>query len=177
MIIPLRYIYCYWLWIWAILYYFNITKISPFITLIISTTFTIYNVLIGPRGKVAPLSLRIAISIIELFFLILIGYKSNKISIKDIIVLESLASDGVLLPKDLDYSQLSSELTVPQSLDDLVNQNQVGLVMLKLIEIIGEDNISDLDPETIYFLNRILNQLNLKKIRNNILSVALPVRV
>ena len=85
MIIPLRYIYCYWLWIWAILYYFNITKISPFITLIISTTFTIYNVLIGPRGKVAPLSLRIAISIIELFFLILIGYKSNKISIKDII--------------------------------------------------------------------------------------------
>ena len=39
------------------------------------------------------------------------------------------------------------------------------------------DNIQDLDPETIYFLNRILNKLNLKKIRNNILSQALPVRV
>ena len=49
--------------------------------------------------------------------------------------------------------------------------------MLKLIEIIGEDNISDLDPETIYFLTKILNKLNLKKIRNNILSQALPVRV
>ena len=35
--------------------------------------------------------------------------------------------------------------------------------MLKIVEIIGEDNISDLDPETIYFLNRILNDLNLKK--------------
>ena len=49
--------------------------------------------------------------------------------------------------------------------------------MLKIVEIIGEDNIRDLDPETIYFLNRILNELNLKKIRNNILSEALPVRV
>jgi hypothetical protein len=58
-----------------------------------------------------------------------------------------------------------------------VNQNQVGLVMLKIVEIIGEDNIRDLDPETIYFLNRILNELNLKKIRNNILSEALPIRV
>ena len=42
--------------------------------------------------------------------------------------------------------------------------------MLKIIEIIGEDDIRDLDPETIYFLNSILNKLNLKKIRNNILS-------
>ena len=49
--------------------------------------------------------------------------------------------------------------------------------MLKVIEIIGEDEVRDLDPETIYFLNSILNKLNLKKIRNNILSQALPVRV
>ena len=49
--------------------------------------------------------------------------------------------------------------------------------MLKIVELIGEDNISDLDPETIYFINSILNKLNLKKIRNNILSKALPNRV
>ena len=46
--------------------------------------------------------------------------------------------------------------------------------MLKIVEIIGEDNISDLDPETLYFLNKILNDLNLKKIRNSILREALP---
>ena len=106
--------------------------------------------------------------------------KKNKkyfVSIKDIVVLESLAADGVSLPEDLDYSTLSSQLTVPQNLYDLANQNQIGLVMLKIVEIIGEDNISDLDPETIYFLNKILNELNLKKIRNNILSEALPVKV
>ena len=99
------------------------------------------------------------------------------ISIKDIIVLDSLDSDGVTLPTDLDFSELSAQLTVPQNLQELVDQNHIGLLMLKIVEIIGEDNISDLDPETIYFLNKILNQLNLKKIRNNILGEALPVRV
>ena len=86
-------------------------------------------------------------------------------------------ADGVSLPKDLNYTELSSQLTVPKNLQDLASQNQIGLVMLKIVEIIGEDNISDLDPETIYFLNRILNQLNLKKIRNTILSEVLPVRI
>ena len=106
--------------------------------------------------------------------------KRNKkyfISIKDIIVLESLVFDGVTLPKELDYSELSSQLTVPQNLQKLVSENQLGLVILKIIEIIGEDNIEDLDPETIYFLSKILNELNLKKIRNNILSEALPYKV
>ena len=106
--------------------------------------------------------------------------KKNKkyfISIKDIVVLESLAADGISLPEDLDYTALSSQLTVPTNLEYLASQNQLGLVMLKIVEIIGEDDVSDLDPETVFFLNRILNELNLKKIRNNILSEALPVRV
>ena len=106
--------------------------------------------------------------------------KKNKkyfLSIKDITVLESLRNDGVSLPAELDFGSIVSQLTIPQNLEDLVNQNQIGLVMLKIIEIIGEDNIRDLDPETIYFLNSILNKLKLKKIRNNILSQALPIRV
>jgi len=106
--------------------------------------------------------------------------KKNKkyfISIKDIIVLESLEADGILLPEDLDIVKLASQLTVPKNLEDLANQNQLGLVMLKIVEIIGEDSIINLDPETIYFINKILNQLNLKKIRNSILSEALPIKV
>ena len=105
--------------------------------------------------------------------------KKNKkyfISIKDIVVLESLVADGISLPENLNYTTLSSELTVPKNLYDLVNQNQIGLVMLKIVEIIGEDKVDDLDPETIYFLSKILNELKLKKIRNNILSKALPLR-
>ena len=70
--------------------------------------------------------------------------KRNKkyfISIMDIIVLDSLAADGLVLPQELDYSELSSKLTVPKNLEDLANQNQIGLVMLKIIEIIGEDKV------------------------------------
>ena len=103
--------------------------------------------------------------------------KKYFISIKDIIVLESLKFDGFTLPEDLDYSKLSSQLTIPKNLEDLAKQNQTGLVMLKVIEIIGEDDVSNLDPETVYFLNRILNELNLKKIRNYILREALPLKV
>jgi len=106
--------------------------------------------------------------------------KRNKkyfISIKDIIVLESLQVDGISLPEGLDFENLITELTVPRSLEEMVEQNQMGLIVLKIIEIIGEDKIQNLDPETIYFLSNILNQLNLKKIRNRILSEALPARV
>ncbi len=106
--------------------------------------------------------------------------KRNKkyfISIKDIIVLESLQVDGISLPDSLNFEDLIMELTVPKNLEEMVEQNQMGLVVLKIIEIIGEDKIENLDPETIYFLSNILNQLNLKKIRNLILSEALPARV
>ena len=106
--------------------------------------------------------------------------KKNKkyfISIQDIIVLESLQSDGINLPDGLNLEELTSKLTIPENLDNLATQNQVGLVMLKVVEIVGEDNIEDLDPESLYFLNKILNKLNLKKIRNNILSTTFPTRI
>ena len=105
--------------------------------------------------------------------------KKNKkyfISIKDVIVIDSLKADGFTMPEKFN-EQISSQLTVPQNLIDLVEQNQIGLVMLKIIEIIGEDNLTDLDPETVYFLSSILNKLNMKKIRNNILIEVLPLRI
>ena len=37
------------------------------------------------------------------------------------------------------------------------------------MEIIGEDEAYNLDPETIYFITHLLNQNNLRKIRNEIL--------
>ena len=106
--------------------------------------------------------------------------KKNKkyfISIKDIILLETLKHEGIKMPAGLDYEEFAEKLTVPQGLQDMVDTNQTGLAILKIIEIIGADSIRDLDPETIYFLNKILNQLKVKKIRNQILSQALPLRV
>ena len=106
--------------------------------------------------------------------------KRNKkyfFSIKDIILLETLYSDGIEMPKDLDIGNLSKNLTVPSNMNSLVENGEIGLLMLKLVEIIGSDDIKNLDPETLYFINKLLNQGKIKKVRNQILNLTLPLRV
>ena len=41
----------------------------------------------------------------------------------------------------------------------------------------GEDEPYQLDPETIYFITNLLNEMDLIKIRNKVLISALPLRV
>ena len=58
-----------------------------------------------------------------------------------------------------------------------INKNgDVQLIDFDFAEIIGEDEAYNLDAETIYFITHLLNQNNLKKIRNEILISALPQR-
>jgi hypothetical protein len=106
--------------------------------------------------------------------------KRNKryfFSIKDVILLETLSSDGLEIPKELDTNKLSEKLTIPTNIDLLVKNNEIGLLMLKLVEIIGSDDIQNLDPETLYFIVNILNKAKIKKVRNQILNLTLPLRV
>jgi len=103
--------------------------------------------------------------------------KKYYFSAKDIILLDSLKADGIKLPKKLEKQYSSNKLTIPKGLIDLSDQGQIGLVLLKIIEIIGEDQLEDLDPETLYFITATLNKLDLKKIRNNIIIKILPYRV
>ena len=98
-------------------------------------------------------------------------------SIKDIMLLETLIADGVSIPSDLDVKSLSKDLTVPKTMETLIEEGQIGLFMLKLVEIIGSDDIENLDPETLYFINNLLNKGKIKKVRNQILNLALPLRV
>ena len=95
-------------------------------------------------------------------------------SAKDVAVLESLESDGVKIPKEIDREKLSKNYSIPDSLVDLANKDQKGFLALKIVEIIGEDEVNNLDPETIYFITNLLNKLNLKEFRNEILGTALP---
>ena len=106
--------------------------------------------------------------------------KKNKkyfFSIKDVILIEALYSEGFKMPKELDIKELSKDLTVPPNLDSLVEREEIGIFMLKLVEIIGSDEIKDLDPETLYFIVNLLNKAKIKKIRNEILNLTLPLRV
>ena len=63
-------------------------------------------------------------------------------------------------------------MVIPQQLIDWTDTKQTGLVLLKIVEIIGEDNLVDLDPETLYFLSKkewAMNSINLSSADNIIL--------
>ena len=98
-------------------------------------------------------------------------------SIKDTIVLETLRSEGFEMPKEFNNSSIATNLTVPPNLNALIEKNEIGMLMLKLTEIIGSDDIESLDPETLYFIVNLLNKAKIKKVRNKILNLTLPLRV
>ncbi len=98
-------------------------------------------------------------------------------SAKDIAVLESLENDGITIPKEINHKGLSENYNIPDSLNDLAEKGEKGYLALKIVEIIGEDEVNNLDSETIYFITNLLNKLNLKEFRNEILSTALPQRI
>tara|TARA_B100002052_G_scaffold271113_1_gene271781 strand:+ start:179 stop:1948 length:1770 start_codon:yes stop_codon:yes gene_type:complete len=98
-------------------------------------------------------------------------------SIKDVMLLESLFSDGIEMPKDLNIKELSKDLTIPTNINLLVEKGEIGMLMFKLVEIIGSDDVENLDPETLYFIVNVLNKANIKKVRNQILYLTLPLRV
>ena len=97
-------------------------------------------------------------------------------SAKDLAMVESLAQDGLEIPKELNYQEISKQYSIPANLLKLRENKESAFLTLKLVEIIGEDEAYNLDPETIYFITHLLNQNDLKKIRNEILISALPQR-
>ena len=98
-------------------------------------------------------------------------------STKDVILLETFNSDGYKMPKELDISSLSKNFTIPSNINELIEKNEIGMLMLKLVEIIGSDDVENLDPETLYFIVSLLNKAKIKKVRNKILNLTLPLRV
>tara|TARA_A100001011_G_C14321325_1_gene850835 strand:+ start:10122 stop:11879 length:1758 start_codon:yes stop_codon:yes gene_type:complete len=98
-------------------------------------------------------------------------------SIKDLIILEALSSEGIEIPKDLNTGNIAESLTVPSNLKSLVDNDEIGMLMLKLVEIVGSDDVENLDPETLYFIVNLLNKAKIKKVRNQILNLTLPLRV
>ena len=66
---------------------------------------------------------------------------------------------------------------IPTDLQMLLNNNEVAMILLRLVEIIGEDDLESLDADTLYFMTSILNVLNLDLIRNKLLLKVLPLKI
>ena len=97
-------------------------------------------------------------------------------SAKDLALIDSLINDGFSLPSNFDYKNLAEKFDIPKNLLKLIENNQNAFLALKIVEIIGEDEPHELDPETIYFITNLLNKMNLKQIRNLVFNSALPLR-
>ena len=103
--------------------------------------------------------------------------KKYSLSKKDIILIESLKSDGIKIDKKYDnlYKILDSEM--PTDIQVMINNNESASTILRIIEVIGQDELSTLDEDTLFFIISALNQLNIDSIRNKILLKVLPLKV
>ena len=102
--------------------------------------------------------------------------KKYFISAKDLALADTLITDGFSLPSNFKYNELAKKFDVPNNLLKLIENDQKAFLAIKIVEIIGEDEPYQLDPETIYFVTNLLNKMNLFTIRNKVLNSALPLR-
>ena len=103
--------------------------------------------------------------------------KKYYISTKDIILIESLKSDGVQVLKKYEDLYQIDDSNIPTDIQFLIDNDEIGLVLLRLVEVIGQDEIQDIGSETLYFIISALNQLDIDPLRNKILLKVLPLKV
>ena len=102
--------------------------------------------------------------------------KKYTITTNDEILLESLKYDGVKISKK--YSdRYSPNVSIPADIQAKINDRDLGPILLRIVEIIGEDKLEDIGSETLNFILITLNQLDLDKIRDKIILKTLPIRV
>ncbi|MDB3949605.1 hypothetical protein N9402_02990 [Candidatus Pelagibacter sp.] len=106
--------------------------------------------------------------------------KKNKkyfFSKKDIILVETFKSDGIKVSekfKDL-YQVKKSE--IPSDIQIFINTGDMAAAMLRIVEVIGQDELKNIDEDTLYFIISTLNQLDVDPLRNKILLKVLPLKV
>ena len=106
--------------------------------------------------------------------------KKNKkyfFSKKDQIFLESLKFDGIKISKKYDDLYEANDSEIPSDIQVMINNNEKGAALLRIAEVIGQDKLERIDEDTIYFIIRTLNQLDIGLIRNKILLKILPLKV
>ena len=103
--------------------------------------------------------------------------KKYSLSKKDIILIETLKSDGIKIDKKYSnlYKILDTEM--PTDIQVMINNNEQASTILRIIEVIGQDELNALDEDTLFFIISALNQLNIDSLRNKILLKVLPLKV
>ncbi len=103
--------------------------------------------------------------------------KKYSLSKKDIIFLEALKSDGIEISKKYKNLYKINKSEMPSDIQKMIDNEEIGAALLRIIEVIGPEKIEDIDDDTVYFIINTLNQLNTDLIRNKLLLKILPLKV
>ena len=96
---------------------------------------------------------------------------------KDVILVETFKSDGIEVSSKYKNLYKINDLEIPSDIQIMVNNKDIAAAMLRIVEVIGQDEIQDIDEDTLYFIISTLNQLNVDPLRNKILLKVLPLKV
>ena len=66
---------------------------------------------------------------------------------------------------------------MPSDIQILINNKDMASAMLRIVEVIGQDELRNIDGDTMYFIINTLNELNVDPLRNKILLKVLPLKV
>ena len=106
--------------------------------------------------------------------------KKNKkyfFSKKDIILVEAFKSDGIQVSDKFKGLYEINESEIPADIQIFINNGDMAAAMLRIVEVIGQDEIINIDEDTLYFIINVLNQLDVDLLRNKILLKVLPLKV
>ena len=103
--------------------------------------------------------------------------KKYFLSKRDIIFIESLKADGIEISEKYNDLYEVDNSEIPTDIQVMINNNEKGAALLRIAEVIGEDELERMDEDTMYFIITTLNQLKIDRIRNNILLKVLPLKV
>ena len=96
---------------------------------------------------------------------------------KDVILVEAFKSDGIKVSDKYKDLYEINELEVPSDIQIFINNGDMAAAMLRIVEVIGQDELKNIDDDTMYFIISTLNQLNVDSLRNKILLKVLPLKV
>ena len=99
------------------------------------------------------------------------------LSKKDIIFLEALRSDGINISDKFNDLYEIKQSNIPLDIQKMIDNNEIGSVLLRIIKEIGSKRIENIDEDTVYLIISALNKLNVDVIRNKLLLKVLPLKV
>ena len=95
---------------------------------------------------------------------------------KDIILLETLKNDGIKIDKK--YQNLYQyKYKISPEFNNFIKNGELGLILLKIVDMIGDNELNQLDMDTLNLLIATFNRINNVDLRNEVLLEILPLKV